>query len=50
MIWKLGFWNEPELQTFWPGTMEEYMEMYLRACQILRAFRLIRPLLPYTHP
>ncbi|MBB3113903.1 xylan 1,4-beta-xylosidase [Paenibacillus phyllosphaerae] len=26
--WKFEFWNEPQLQLFWPGTMEEYFELY----------------------
>ncbi|MGE7854387.1 GH39 family glycosyl hydrolase [Bacillus paramycoides] len=26
--WKFEFWNEPELKAFWPGTMDEYMELY----------------------
>jgi len=34
--WKFEFWNEPELKTFWPGTLEEYMEMYLRTYQTLK--------------
>lgn len=33
MIWKLGFWNEPELQKFWPGTMEEYLEKCIARTQ-----------------
>lgn len=34
--WKFEFWNEPELKTFWPGTLTEYMELYLRTYQTLK--------------
>lgn len=26
--WKLEFWNEPELDVFWPGSRQEYMDFY----------------------
>ncbi|WP_374017025.1 helix-turn-helix domain-containing protein [Paenibacillus thiaminolyticus] len=35
--WKFEFWNEPELKTFWPGTMAEYMELYLRTYHTLKS-------------
>lgn len=34
--WKFEFWNEPELQAFWPGTMEEYREMYLQTYRTIK--------------
>ena len=34
--WKFEFWNEPELKAFWPGTMEEYMELYARTYETVK--------------
>ena len=27
--WRFEFWNEPELNVFWPGSEQEYHELYL---------------------
>lgn len=27
--WRFEFWNEPELNVFWPGSVQEYHELYL---------------------
>ena len=27
--WRFEFWNEPELIVFWPGSEQEYHELYL---------------------
>ncbi|GLX70948.1 GH39 family glycosyl hydrolase [Paenibacillus glycanilyticus] len=35
--WKFEFWNEPELQIFLPGTLEDYMEMYHQTYRVLKA-------------
>lgn len=34
--WKFEFWNEPELKSFWSGTMEEYMELYARTHETIK--------------
>ena len=34
--WKFEFWNEPELKAFWPGTMEEYMELYAHTYETVK--------------
>lgn len=34
--WKFEFWNEPELKAFWPGTMEEYLELYARTYETVK--------------
>lgn len=35
--WKFEFWNEPELQVFLPGTLENYMDMYRHTYQALKS-------------
>ncbi len=35
--WRFEFWNEPELDYFWPGTEEQYMEMYLGTYQTIKS-------------
>ncbi|MGG0813361.1 helix-turn-helix domain-containing protein [Paenibacillus alvei] len=34
--WKFEFWNEPELLAFWPGTITEYLELYMRTYRTLK--------------
>ncbi|MFJ8527445.1 helix-turn-helix domain-containing protein [Bacillus sp. NPDC094106] len=34
--WKFEFWNEPELKAFWPGTMEEYRELYAHTYETVK--------------
>ncbi|WP_242235933.1 helix-turn-helix domain-containing protein [Bacillus cereus group sp. BfR-BA-01316] len=34
--WKFEFWNEPEVKAFWPGTMEEYMELYAKTYETIK--------------
>ncbi|MDQ6422934.1 helix-turn-helix domain-containing protein [Paenibacillus sp. LHD-117] len=40
--WRFEFWNEPELEVFWPGTREQYFEFYSRT---YRTFKAISPAL-----
>lgn len=35
--WRFEFWNEPELAYFWPGSQDEYKEMYLQTYRTLKS-------------
>lgn len=35
--WKFEFWNEPEFKTFWPASETEYMELYIRTYEAVKA-------------
>lgn len=35
--WRFEFWNEPELEAFWPGTDNEYYELYLLTYQTMKS-------------
>ncbi|RED40995.1 GH39 family glycosyl hydrolase [Paenibacillus sp. VMFN-D1] len=34
--WMFEFWNEPELEVYWPGTDEEYFELYSRTFHTMK--------------
>lgn len=34
--WRFEFWNEPEFTAFWPGTMEQYRELYARTYETMK--------------
>ncbi|MEC0243161.1 helix-turn-helix domain-containing protein [Paenibacillus dokdonensis] len=34
--WKLEFWNEPEFDVFWPGSIQEYMDFYLQTYRTVK--------------
>lgn len=42
--WKLEFWNEPELQMFWPASVTEYLEMYRRTYETVKNISVHLPL------